>query len=479
LPKRSLVRGLEHLSPAHRAKFEASLAKIPADIQQLAAKHGVTIEIQLEVRTGERGRIDYGGLYHRSERKVVVGPKGLDHPDSDVLLHEFGHAWDHVLGDVSKTPPYKALHREAKPRVPYFKTGSPPNSTGAQELFAEGFAQHYGGYTKDFFTLTDNMRTIYDQLRHNVRTGVDLSGEALMELACHDAACAPPPVGTGGSKPGGPSRGVLSPKASERTRQPVAVVDDIYDLRKHGVRELFDGQINAEYGFDMEEEVAFLGAGTGWLAQGYITNKTGEHVAYFERWLHMDEQGKLVATHETLKVNDDQQGKGIAQMFNDHLMNWYQRVGVDRIELVAGMEVGPYAWARQGYRVRGVEGGENRKRWVADRIDRMVEQARYMGASNRVKYEESQAMVRDLVALKNASNRGEDIQPIHVASIGQGNDTWTWEDDHGSTWLGKSVLIDWEYQSDDFGRSYDAVYYLEGKEVPATVASAANFLLTR
>lgn len=254
---------------------------------------------------------------------------------------------------------------------------------------------------------------------------------------------------------------MLSPKASERKNPPKAVVSDAYNLKEHGIRELFDGPLNDEYHFDMEEEVAWLGAGTGWLASGFIANKAGEHVAFFERWYHQDEQGKLVATHETLKVEEPHQGKGIAQAFNNHLMDWYQKVGVDRIELVAGLEVGPYAWARQGYRIQGVEGGENRKRWVSDRLAKVRRHVTDYSPVSNASYEARTQLERETVALLNASNKGEDVQPIHVASLGQNIPEMHWQDDtFGDMWPGKAVLVESDRYMEDRSREYDGVYYL-------------------
>lgn len=289
-----------------------------------------------------------------------------------------------------------------------------------------------------------------------------------IDLACHDPSCAPPPVGTGGSKPGGPARGVLSPKANERVNKPVAVVDSIYELRKHGLRETFDGEIGQGLSFGEDTDVRWISDDVGWFIEGNLVDRNGTSVAFFERYVSLDKKGALVATHETLRIHEDYRGRGYAQAFNDHLLAWYQKVGVDRIELIAGHEMGPFAWARQGYRIQG-EGGENRKRWVSNRL-KLIE----MGTDDP----DVKAQVR---ALRQASDRGEDVQPIHVASIGQDIPSLHWQDDYfGDMWPGKSVLVDEHYQgSDDRSRDYDGVYYLEGKPVPATVASAINMLLTR
>jgi len=67
-------------------------------------------------------------------------------------------------------------------------------------------------------------RTVMDEAGHpsipqdgytkrGLKRGEDLSAEDLIDLACHSKACAPPPTGSGGSKPGGSAgRVFMSPK---------------------------------------------------------------------------------------------------------------------------------------------------------------------------------------------------------------------------------------------------------------------------
>ncbi|GIG57046.1 hypothetical protein Lfu02_14180 [Longispora fulva] len=55
------------------------------------------------------------------------------------------------------------------------------------------------------------------------------------------------------------------------------------------------------------------------------------------------------AQHVTLKLDANVRGAGFARAFNDHLENWYVESGVERISLRAAMNVGGYAWAREGY----------------------------------------------------------------------------------------------------------------------------------
>lgn len=274
----------------------------------------------------------------------------------------------------------------------------------------------------------------------------------LVDFACHDASCAPPPVGTGGSRPG-PSKGHLSPVGSERKNPPVAKVAKIYDLR-HSMRETLDGDIGRGVSIVNVDE-QWLGDDKGWFVSGSLKIGDDSNAAYFERYFHMDNDGKLVATHEVLQVQDQYQGKGYAQAFNDHLVKWYNETGFDRIEVTAGLEVGPYAWATQGYRLRGVQGGHNRQRWVADRLTR-IDQV------NGIMTNSDPDLKERVRALRKASEAGEDIQPIHVASLGQDDPKLHWRDPNfGDMWPGKAVLVEKNYHgSDDRSREWDGVYYL-------------------
>ena len=155
---------------------------------------------------------------------------------------------------------------------------------------------------------------------------------------------------------------------------------------------------------------------------------------------------------------------------------------MDRIKLHAALTHGPYAWARQGYRydeqANGYEEGEPRTRhqWVADRIETMRTYVRMKREDGDVSDEDARAIDRELVELKNASRQGEDVQPIHIASFGEGDSRIGGMG--RNNWLGKVALIDDGPRDEtaDMRRSYEAVYYLDGR--PNLVSSAARFLLT-
>lgn len=82
--------------------------------------------------------------------------------------------------------------------------------------------------------------------------------------------------------------------------------------------------------------------------QGVIHNQNGRAVGSFERDIVL-RQDDLVAFHSYLSLDSRIQGQGFARAYNQHLEAWYRASGVDRIELLANIDIGGYAWARQGY----------------------------------------------------------------------------------------------------------------------------------
>ena len=138
----------------------------------------------------------------------------------------------------------------------------------------------------------------------------------------------------------------VGPKVSNITKE------RLKQSPEHIARQIYDTDLGNGFRSVIDEDGAFTVEGLNVMThiEGKILNKSGQQVGQFKRKLFIDDDGKLVANHEELFLDRQYQGRGIADRFNAHAIEKYQKYGVDRIELEAGAEVGGYAWARQGFR---------------------------------------------------------------------------------------------------------------------------------
>lgn len=192
--------------------------------------------------------------------------------------------------------------------------------------------------------------------------------------------------------------------------------------------------------------------------QGRIMDSKGRTVGDFVREFVYEDR-KLFVQHEVLDIESAHQGKGIADRFNAHAMAHYEALGVDRVLLSADWENGGYAWARQGFRIYGNE-DEDRHQI----IERLASGVRISGTTGSISYSPAKPTRQDrdeLAALVRASAAGEDIQPIHLASIGESRRG------DADSWFGKDLLR---------GSTWPGVYYLD-RNNPVT-ASAVELRFT-
>jgi len=71
------------------------------------------------------------------------------------------------------------------------------------------------------------------------------------------------------------------------------------------------------------------------------------------RDFHTDEDGNLVVEHSLAQLSSEYQSHGFMSHFNDHMENVYRQQGVKQIKIHAALDVGGYAWAREGFEVDG------------------------------------------------------------------------------------------------------------------------------
>jgi hypothetical protein len=308
------------------------------------------------------------------------------------------------------------------------------------------------------------------------------------EFACTDASCAPPPVGTGGSVPSAgslrPGKGFGRLSAVPGARTPVSpgrgIDKDAFDLPSRSeslARSIWDNKLPSGASSKvMDVQSRWNGATqTGTMkVKGQIESQDGRVLATFERDLvYEGDTERLHVKHEYLSTMPDQKFTGVGSEFNRASVNQYRSAGVDYIEVDAGMSVGGYNWAREGFRVearRNEWTGKMESRheqistmskYARDNIDRVV------GTDPNIPYAKGREIIveskRRLAAVVAASKAGEDVQPIHIASIGEDDMRFT-SDKGYETWPGKEMLL---------GQAWHGTYYFDANRA---VTAAAAFV---
>lgn len=82
----------------------------------------------------------------------------------------------------------------------------------------------------------------------------------------------------------------------------------------------------------------------------------GENVGVFMRTLAPRSRK---VHHDLFSIEPPYQGRGFGTKFNEHMFRQYRENGYESIELLANLEVGGYAWAKQGFRPKGPREVEN------------------------------------------------------------------------------------------------------------------------
>lgn len=197
-----------------------------------------------------------------------------------------------------------------------------------------------------------------------------------------------------------------------------------------------------------------------YYVSGRIQNAHGRNVGFFERVISRD-GNELVVNHETFTLDHEIQSMGIGAAFNAHVIGQYRKLGVDKVELHAGYEVGGYAWAREGFRLYP-DTRHSRIEEFAQIAHNHTEDA---GRDGRLDKAEAKQIHSTIDKLVSASARGEDVQPIHITTIGHDQTHWKGQDDFEreyDTWVGKEAML---------GTVWPGVYYFDYG--PKAVAASA------
>lgn len=180
---------------------------------------------------------------------------------------------------------------------------------------------------------------------------------------------------------------------------------------------------------------------------GTLKNKYDDAVGTYERVVKLA-QDELVVSHVLLEIDEVYRGRGIATEWNAQATEQYRKLGVDHVDVHAANETGGYAWAREGFRALDTYD-------VITGANRQLEHAVETGRMDRPTYTET---MRQLDALEAAHWAGEDVQPIHIASIGENTMR------NGNTWPGKEALI---------GTEWHGAYYFDANDA---ITAAAKYV---
>jgi hypothetical protein len=185
-----------------------------------------------------------------------------------------------------------------------------------------------------------------------------------------------------------------------------------------------------------------------------IYDANGMEVGHAGRSYHKIE-GRIVANHFSFWLNKNFRGHGCATDFNNAMFSWYKDSGVDKVTLRANIDVGSYAWARQGFEF-------DQHQQAVDRIrPRLVKQiARTEEEIEQLKTQlgslpegEQKPMKRRVEKLASAVDDARELlskfvvgspdfpTPRQIVDLGRPEGLLPGES-RGLQWLGKRVLIE-------------------------------------
>ena len=175
--------------------------------------------------------------------------------------------------------------------------------------------------------------------------------------------------------------------------------------------------------------------GVVWYAR-IMWDETGEQVGRMERSMMLAEPGfggGHQVGHDLFKIDRSHRGQGLASQLNTTAEEFYRGMGVSDVTLEANIDVGGYAWARQGFDWAGGE-------------DDMVSAVNYM--TGRIVYEardlpNASAIAAEVDAVRARVAAGEWVTPFELSRIGYTEGATTWPGKAGmlgSHWPGVKKL---------------------------------------
>ena len=252
------------------------------------------------------------------------------------------------------------------------------------------------------------------------------------------------PSGEVATSPAGRAWSGMSAHPDRRTA-PVSKIrfpieKDTYETQKEAdlrfARDIFDVDLGGGYAARVKSVKMFEKDGE-MVVVGRI-EKDGETVGFWNRSIIAETSKRASVYHVELFIERAHQGQRLGDKFNSHAVAKYQELGVDRVELHAGDTVGGFAWARQGFRWKNQDVAQKVGNKALDHVEASPL------ASPEVRREAS--------ALRAALKAGEDVQPIHIASLGEREQRTVPSANGTGMWAGKRAML---------MNGWEGVYYFD------------------
>lgn len=246
----------------------------------------------------------------------------------------------------------------------------------------------------------------------------------------------------------------------ERRVKPVASITfppekkDDYESRKEANRRFANSVYESDLGNGYHSKVTQIEdhRTDGMTVRGVLLHK-GREIGTFDRTFATERGGVVSVDHTELMINPTHRSQGLADRFNAHAVAKYQEMGVDRITLHAGDEVGGFAWARQGFRFANYNARTKTVESALRAIDADIKYDPKLRADPAMK----KSIEDEVFAVRKAMEEGKDVQPIHIASIGERH---KWQSEHEisgpyTNWPGKRAMM---------RSSWEGVYYFDASQ---------------
>ncbi|MEV5541081.1 putative T7SS-secreted protein [Saccharopolyspora shandongensis] len=200
-----------------------------------------------------------------------------------------------------------------------------------------------------------------------------------------------------------------------------------------------------------------------------ITDESGQRVGSTTRDIQQTPDG-LSVTHAKTELSPAARGSGFATEFNSKMLDWYEESGVKRIDLQANIDVGSYAWARDGFEFANEAQAVDK---IAPRLEHELARAeRELGelqATLREPGADTDALRKEIDLREQTLDSAREIMsrfveghekfptPKEISELGRPDGLLPGES-RNLQWMGKNVLTGRDYRTGEYVRWHGVKY---------------------